>query len=731
MIEELVASALGLTLQQVAATMKLIDGGATVPFISRYRKEVTQGLDEVAIENIRLTSIKVRELEERKVYVLDVIREQGKLTGELEQKIKSCKEWNLLEDLYLPYKPKRKTRATVAKEHGLQPLADWLMLEIPGDAIKQAQAFLNDKVNSVEDALEGARDIIAELINEHETARSVIRREFEKNALIQTKVRKGKDEEGIKFKDYFAFNEPLSKSPSHRLLAVFRGEDEGILKLSIEPEKEPALEKLCKAFVKNNHESSRHIRLAIEDAYERLLGPSMETEFRAKAKAKADEQAILVFAENLRQLLLSAPLGSKRILAIDPGFRSGCKVVCLNEEGKLLADEIIYPHEPQRAFAASVNTISNLVNKFNIEAISIGNGTAGRETESIVRDIIFDHPVEIYMVNENGASVYSASEIAREEFPDKDVTVRGAVSIGRRLADPLAELVKIDPKSIGVGQYQHDVDQLKLKQSLDTVVQSCVNNVGVNLNTASKSLLTYVSGLGPQLAKNIIEYRNENGPFTGRSQLKKVPRLGEKAFEQCAGFLRIPQAKHVLDNSAVHPESYHIVEQMAKDQRCNVADLIKDEMIRKQINPQQYISEKVGLPTIHDILKELAKPGRDPREQLKAFSFADVRKPEDLYAGMVLPGIVTNITNFGCFVDIGVKQDGMVHISQLADRFVKDPNDVVKLQQHVQVKVVEVDLQRKRIALSMKELQQGNASGAKKEKAEPDINALLKHFGKS
>lgn len=731
MIEELVASALGLTLQQVAATMKLIDGGATVPFISRYRKEVTQGLDEVAIENIRLTSIKVRELEERKVYVLDVIREQGKLTGELEQKIKSCKEWNLLEDLYLPYKPKRKTRATVAKEQGLQPLADWLMLEIPGDVIKQAQAFLNDKVNSVEDALEGARDIIAELINEHETARSIIRREFEKNALIQTKVRKGKDEEGIKFKDYFSFNEPLSKSPSHRLLAVFRGEDEGILKLSIEPEKEPALEKLYKAFVKNNHESSKHIRLAIEDAYERLLGPSMETEFRAMAKAKADEQAILVFAENLRQLLLSAPLGSKRVLAIDPGFRSGCKVVCLNEEGKLLADEIIYPHEPQRAVAASVNTISSLVNKFKIEAISIGNGTAGRETESLVRDMVFDHPVEIYMVNENGASVYSASEIAREEFPDKDVTVRGAVSIGRRLADPLAELVKIDPKSIGVGQYQHDVDQLKLKQSLDTVVQSCVNNVGVNLNTASKSLLTYVSGLGPQLAKNIIEYRNEYGPFTGRNQLKKVPRLGEKAFEQCAGFLRIPQAKHVLDNSAVHPESYHIVEQMAKDQQCNVADLIKDEKIRKQINPQQYISDKVGLPTIQDILKELAKPGRDPREQLKAFSFADVRKPEDLYVGMVLPGIVTNITNFGCFVDIGVKQDGMVHISQLADRFVKDPNDVVKLQQHVQVKVVEVDLQRKRIALSMKELQQGNASGAKKEKAEPDINALLKHFGKS
>lgn len=731
MIEELVASALGLTLQQVAATMKLIDGGATVPFISRYRKEATQGLDEVAIENISLTSIKVRELEERKVYVLDVIREQGKLTGELEQKIKSCKEWNLLEDLYLPYKPKRKTRATVAKEQGLQPLADWLMLEIPDDVIKQAQAFLNDKVNSVEDALEGARDIIAELINEHETARSIIRKEFEKNALIQTKVRKGKDEEGIKFKDYFSFNEPLSKSPSHRLLAVFRGEDEGFLKLSIEPEKEPALEKLYKAFVKNNHESSRYIRLAIEDAYERLLGPSMETEFRAMAKAKADEQATLVFAENLRQLLLSAPLGSKRILAIDPGFRSGCKVVCLNEEGKLLADEIIYPHEPQRAVAASVNTISSLVNKFKIEAISIGNGTAGRETESIVRDMVFDHPVEIYMVNENGASVYSASEIAREEFPDKDVTVRGAVSIGRRLADPLAELVKIDPKSIGVGQYQHDVDQLKLKQSLDTVVQSCVNNVGVNLNTASKSLLTYVSGLGPQLAKNIIEYRNENGPFTGRSQLKKVPRLGEKAFEQCAGFLRIPQAKHLLDNSAVHPESYHIVEQMAKDQQCNVADLIKDEKIRKQINPQQYISDKVGLPTIHDILKELAKPGRDPREQLKAFSFAEVRKPEDLYVGMVLPGIVTNITNFGCFVDIGVKQDGMVHISQLADRFVKDPNDVVKLQQHVQVKVVEVDLQRKRIALSMKELQQGNASGAKKEKAEPDINALLKHFGKS
>jgi uncharacterized protein len=518
------------------------------------------------------------------------------------------------------------------------------------------------------------------------------------------KVYKSKETEATKYLDYFNFDEPLKKCPSHRLLAMFRGEDEGFLKLSIKPDEDVALQKLDELYIKRNTESSKQISEAITDCYDRLLSPSIENEFRALAKARADEEAIKVFAENLRQLLLSAPLGSKRILALDPGFRSGCKAVCLNEEGRLLADEIIYPHEPQLEITNSIVAISRLVDKYKVEAIAIGNGTAGRETEDLVRSIVFDHPIEIYMVNESGASVYSASVIAREEFPDKDVTVRGAVSIGRRLSDPLAELVKIDPKSIGVGQYQHDVDQNKLKKSLDSVVESCVNNVGVNVNTASKSLLTYVSGLGPQLAQNIVDFRTENGPFGSRAQLKKVSRLGEKAFEQSAGFLRIPQAKNALDNSAVHPESYKIVEQMAKDQQCTVSELIQNEVLRKNIQPQKYITDKAGLPTIQDIIKELAKPGRDPREKLKEFSFANVKKPEDLSIGMVLPGIVTNITNFGCFVDVGVKQDGMVHISHLANRFVRDPNEVVKLQQQVQVKVMEVDLQRKRISLSMKEV---------------------------
>ena len=551
-------------------------------------------------------------------------------------------------------------------------------------------------------ALQGARDIIAEIINEDSYIRSMIRLQFEKHAVIYTKVSKGKEVEGNKYQDYFSFDEPLNRCPSHRLLAVFRGEEEGFLKLSIEPDEDIAIKKIEYQYIKRNNESSKQLAIAIKDSYKRLLAPSMENEFRSLSKARADEEAIKVFAENLRQLLLSAPLGNKRILAIDPGFRSGCKVVCLNEEGKLLADDIIHPHEPQRELAKASEKIKQLAQKFNIEAIAIGNGTAGRETEDLVKNISFDNKPEIFMVNENGASVYSASEVAREEFPDKDVTVRGAVSIGRRLADPLAELVKIDPKSIGVGQYQHDVDQPKLKHSLDSVVQSCVNNVGVNLNTASKSLLTYVSGLGPQIAQNIVAYRNEHGAFSSRAQLKKVPRLGDKAFEQCAGFLRISKAKNALDNSAVHPESYHIVEQMAKDQQCKVEDLIHNESLRKNINPAKYVSENFGLPTINDIIKELAKPGRDPRATLQAFSFADVKQPEDLYVGMVLPGIVTNITNFGCFVDIGVKQDGMVHISQLANRFVRDPNEVVKLQQQVQVKVLELDLQRKRISLTMK-----------------------------
>jgi uncharacterized protein len=698
----IISNHLGISLKQVSATTKLIDEGATVPFISRYRKEATMGLDEVEIENIKNTTSKFRELEKRKLSILETIKEQGKLTPSLEQQIIDCWDSNALEDIYLPYKPKRKTKASTARENGLEPLALWLLKEPPQDVLFEASKFINDKVNSEEIALQGARDIIAEMINEDSNIRSMIRLQFEKYAVLYTKVGKGKEVEGNKYQDYFSFDEPLSRCPSHRLLAVFRGEEEGFLKLSIEPDEDIIIKKIEYQYIKRHTESSKQLALSIKDSYKRLLAPSMENEFRSLAKARADEEAIKVFAENLRQLLLSAPLGNKRILAIDPGFRSGCKVVCLNEEGKLLADDIIYPHEPQRELAKASDKIKQLAQKFNIEAVAIGNGTAGRETEELVRNISFDNKPEIYMVNENGASVYSASEVARDEFPDKDVTVRGAVSIGRRLADPLAELVKIDPKSIGVGQYQHDVDQHKLKHSLDSVVQSCVNNVGVNLNTASKSLLTYVSGLGPQIAQNIVAYRNEHGSFSSRAQLKKVPRLGEKAFEQCAGFLRISKSKNALDNSGVHPESYHIVEQMAKDQQCKVEDLIHHESLRKNINPSKYVIENFGLPTINDIIKELAKPGRDPRATLQAFSFADVKKPEDLYVGMVLPGIVTNITNFGCFVDIGVKQDGMVHISQLANRFIRDPNEVVKLQQQVQVKVLELDLQRKRIGLTMK-----------------------------
>ncbi len=698
----IISNHLGISLKQVSATIKLIDEGATIPFISRYRKEATMGLDEVEIENIKNTTSKFRELEKRKLSILETIKEQGKLTPSLEQQIIDCWDSNALEDIYLPYKPKRKTKASTARENGLEPFALWLLKELPQDVLFEASKFINDKVSSVEMALQGARDIIAEMINEDSNIRSMIRLQFEKHAVLYTKVGKGKEVEGNKYQDYFSFDEPLSRCPSHRLLAVFRGEEEGFLKLSIEPDEDIIIKKIEYQYIKRHTESSKQLALSIKDSYKRLLAPSMENEFRSLAKARADEEAIKVFAENLRQLLLSAPLGNKRILAIDPGFRSGCKVVCLNEEGKLLADDIIYPHEPQRELAKASEKIKQLAQKYNIEAIAIGNGTAGRETEDLVRNISFENKPEIFMVNENGASVYSASDVARDEFPDKDVTVRGAVSIGRRLADPLAELVKIDPKSIGVGQYQHDVDQHKLKHSLDSVVQSCVNNVGVNLNTASKSLLTYVSGLGPQIAQNIVAYRNEHGSFSSRAQLKKVPRLGEKAFEQCAGFLRKKKKKNALDNSAVHPESYHIVEQMAKDQQCKVEDLIHHESLRKNINPSKYVIENFGLPTINDIIKELAKPGRDPRATLQAFSFADVKKPEDLYVGMVLPGIITNITNFGCFVDIGVKQDGMVHISQLANRFIRDPNEVVKLQQQVQVKVLELDLQRKRIGLTMK-----------------------------
>ena len=698
----IIANQLGIQQKQVIATVKLLNEGSTVPFIARYRKELTNALDEVQIENIRLLNIKFTDLVKRKISIIETIKEQGKLTPLLEKSIQDCWDLNLLEDIYLPYKPKRKTKASIAREKGLEPLAIWLLKENNNSPEIEASRYLKNGVTNEEEALQGARDIIAEMVNEDSKARNTIRNQFEKHAVVYTKVAKGKETEGIKYQDYFKYDEPLNRCPSHRLLAVFRGEEEGFLKLSIEPDEEIAIQRLEYIFVKRNNDSSYQIELAIKDSYKRLLSPSMETEFRNLAKSKADEEAISVFAENLKQLLLSAPLGSKRILAIDPGFRSGCKVVCLNEEGKLLVDDIIYPHEPQRDVQKAEAKIIYLVEKYNIEAFAIGNGTAGRETEEFIRNITFKNEPQIFMVNENGASIYSASEVAREEFPDKDLTVRGSVSIGRRLADPLAELVKIDAKSIGVGQYQHDVDQNKLKQSLDVVVQSCVNQVGVNLNTASKSLLTYVSGLSAQTAQNIINFRNENGAFTSRNQLKKIPRLGDKAFEQCAAFLRIPNAKNVLDNSAVHPESYVIVEQMAKKNACSVNDLISNEAIRKTIRPENYITETAGLLTINDILKELAKPGRDPRAMIQQFSFANVKKPEDLYQGMILPGIVTNITKFGCFVDIGVKQDGMVHISQLADKFISDPNQVVKLQQQVQVKVLEVDLIRKRIALTMK-----------------------------
>ncbi len=698
----IIANQLGIQQKQVIATVKLLNEGSTVPFIARYRKELTNALDEVQIENIRLLNLKFTDLVKRKISIIETIKEQGKLTPLLEKSIQDCWDLNLLEDIYLPYKPKRKTKASIAREKGLEPLAIWLLKENNNSPEIEASRYLKNGVTNEEEALQGARDIIAEMVNEDSKARNTIRNQFEKHAVVYTKVAKGKETEGIKYQDYFKYDEPLNRCPSHRLLAVFRGEEEGFLKLSIEPDEEIAIQRLEYIFVKRNNDSSYQIELAIKDSYKRLLSPSMETEFRNLAKSKADEEAISVFAENLKQLLLSAPLGSKRILAIDPGFRSGCKVVCLNEEGKLLVDDIIHPHEPQRDVQKAEAKIIYLVEKYNIEAFAIGNGTAGRETEEFIRNITFKNEPQIFMVNENGASIYSASEVAREEFPDKDLTVRGSVSIGRRLADPLAELVKIDAKSIGVGQYQHDVDQNKLKQSLDVVVQSCVNQVGVNLNTASKSLLTYVSGLSAQTAQNIINFRNENGAFTSRNQLKKIPRLGDKAFEQCAAFLRIPNAKNVLDNSAVHPESYVIVEQMAKKNACSVNDLISNEAIRKTIRPENYITETAGLLTINDILKELAKPGRDPRAMIQQFSFANVKKPEDLYQGMILPGIVTNITKFGCFVDIGVKQDGMVHISQLADKFIADPNQVVKLQQQVQVKVLEVDLVRKRIALTMK-----------------------------
>lgn len=705
---QMIAAELKLPAHRIANTLKLLQGGATIPFISRYRKEATGGLDEVQIGDIQTRYEKLCELSKRKETVLSTIEEQGKLTPELKARISAS--WNAteLEDIYLPFKPKRKTRAEAARAKGLEPLALLLMMQKENNLAAKVRNFVKGEVKDEEDALKGARDILAEQISEDERSRNLMRNQFQRQALIQSKVVKGKEAEeaSAKYRDYFDFCEPLKKCSSHRLLALRRGESEGVLKVTIFPEDEDMCnERLQRLFVRANNECAHQVEEALTDAYKRLLKPAIETEFAALSKEKADEEAIRVFAENLRQLLLAPPLGQKRVMGIDPGFRTGCKVVCLDAQGTLLHNEAIYPHPPKSEYAQAARKIVKLVEQYKIEAIAIGNGTASRETEQFVTSQRYDREVQVFVVSEDGASIYSASKTAREEFPDYDVTVRGAVSIGRRLMDPLAELVKIDAKSIGVGQYQHDVDQTKLKASLDQTVESCVNLVGVNVNTASKHLLTYVSGLGPTLAQNIVDYRTENGPFESRRQLLKVPRMGAKAYEQCAGFLRIPQAKNPLDNSAVHPESYPIVEQMAKDLNCMVADLIKDKELRSKIDLKKYVTDTVGLPTLTDILQELDKPGRDPRQKIQVFEFdKNVRTLDDLQEGMELPGIVTNITNFGCFVDIGIKENGLVHVSQLADRFVSNPADVVRIHQHVRVKVMSIDHERKRIQLTMKGL---------------------------
>ncbi len=702
---KIIALKLKLGEKEVSNLIDLLEQGATIPFISRYRKEMTGSMDEVQVGDVKDELNRLRELEKRRDAVLKSIEEQEKLTPELRSRIEACMNMTDLEDIYLPFKPKKKTRASIAREKGLEPLAAIIMKQKEMDITGKASTFITDKVPDAEDALQGARDIIAEWVNENQKARNIVRFHFDKSALISSRIVKGKEEEGVKFTDYFAFSEALKKCPSHRILAVLRGVEEGFLKLSIEPVEDPVIESLNKIFLLGSYDVSQQVEMAVKDSYKRLLAPSIENEFRALYKEKADIEAIRVFAENLRQLLLSSPLGQKAVMGIDPGYRTGCKVVCLDKQGNLLHNATIYPHPPQDDKGGSMKKMDTLVEQYKIEAIAIGNGTASRETEHFIKKIRFNRDIQVYVVSEAGASVYSASKIARDEFPDYDVTVRGAVSIGRRLMDPLAELVKIDPKSIGVGQYQHDVDQGKLKDGLDQVVESCVNLVGVNVNTASKHLLTYVSGLGPTLAQNIVDYRKENGAFLSRKSLLKVPRMGEKAFEQAAGFLRINQAQNPLDNSAVHPESYHIVERMATDTGCSVAELIDKHELRSQIDIRKYISDKVGVPTLKDIMEELAKPGRDPRARIEVFEFApDVFNINDLKPGMVLPGIVTNITNFGAFVDVGVKQDGLVHISQIANRFVKDPNEVVKLHQHVKVKVLEVDAARKRIQLSMKDI---------------------------
>ncbi len=704
-ITKIIAQQLHLPETGVENTIALLDLGCTIPFIARYRKERTGNLNEVQIGQIADAYDKLKELEKRKETILKTIGEQGKLTDELEKRIKDCWEATVLEDLYLPYKPKRRTRAQVAREQGLEPLATLLLLQREPQPEAAARRYVKGDVADVAAALKGAQDIIAEMVNEDERSRNQLRQSFRREAIITSKVVKAKAEsdEAAKYSDYFDFSEPLRRCSSHRLLAMRRGESEGILRVSIGADDDDCVARLKRQHVRGHGPCSRLVEEAVEDAYKRLLRPSIETEFAALSKEKADDDAILVFTENLRQLLLAAPLGQKRVMGIDPGFRTGCKVVCLDAQGNLLHHEAIFPHPPVNHLMQASVHVEQMVKDYAIEAIAIGNGTASRETSDFVKGLHFDHKVQTFVVSEDGASVYSASKTAREEFPDEDVTVRGAVSIGRRLMDPLAELVKIDPKSIGVGQYQHDVDQGKLKRSLDQTVESCVNSVGVNLNTASQHLLTYVSGLGPTLAKNIVEYRRENGAFTSRAQLKKVPRLGPSAFEQCAGFLRIPGAKNPLDNSAVHPESYAIVAQMAKDSQCTVDELIADKQKRQAIDIRHYVTDSVGIPTLTDIMNELEKPGRDPREQIEEFEFdPNVTSIDDLVEGMVLPGIVTNITNFGAFVDIGVHQDGLVHVSQLANRYVRDPNEVVHLHQHVKVMVKEIDYRRHRIALTMK-----------------------------
>ncbi|MDD3357926.1 MAG: Tex family protein [Parabacteroides sp.] len=701
----LISKTLGISARQIEKTIGLLDEGATIPFISRYRKEVTGALDEVQIGDIKDQYDKLTELEKRKKTILSSIEEQNKLTPELKKRIEASWDSTELEDIYLPFKPKRQTKAEIARKKGLEPLATLLMMQATQDIKKATISYIKGEVKDAKDALQGARDIIAEWVNEDEQARNTVRNFFARTSVISSKVIKGKEEEGSKYRDYFDFSEPLNRCSSHRLLALRRGETEGFLRVSISPDTEGCMERLTRKFVKGNSDASAQVEEAVTDSFKRLLKPSIETEYANLSKVKADEEAIRVFSENLRQLLLSAPLGQKRVLGVDPGYRTGCKIVCLDAQGNLVHNEAIYPHPPQNEKGKAAAKVAQLVSTYAIDAIAIGNGTASRETEEFITGIRYDKKVQVFVVSENGASIYSASKIAREEFPEYDVTVRGAVSIGRRLMDPLAELVKIDPKSIGVGQYQHDVEQSALKKSLDLTVESCVNLVGVDVNTASKHLLTYISGLGPTLAQNIVTYRAEHGPFASRRELLKVPRMGEKAFEQSAGFLRITNGKNPLDNSAVHPESYSIVEKMAKDLGCTVSDLITNKELKKKLDLGKYVTGNIGLPTLTDIMEELDKPGRDPRQTIKVFEFdPNVKKLEDLKEGMVLPGIVTNITAFGCFVDVGIKENGLVHISEMADRFISDPTQVVSMHQHVKVKVQSVDLVRKRVQLSMKGL---------------------------